>query len=716
MKILYAAIMLLASVSVSAKDVHYELNIAEKEVNFTGKPFKAIAINDQIPAPRLDFVEGDNVVITVKNHLKTSSSIHWHGLLVPTNMDGVPHLSNKPIPAGGEFTFRFPLIYSGTYWYHSHTNLQEQSGMYGAFVVQPKEQTVKYDEDITLVLSDWIDEDPEKVYDNLKRNGHYYLDNINTLGTLIEKVNIKERIDAALIRMEGMDLADIQYDRFLINGKTKMNPDIFDVKAGSKVRFRLINAATSTYFNFNIEGLDMKVIAKDGIDVQPVMAKNILIGMAETYDIEVVADGFPHKIIAETQRGDDIALAMIAEDETRKIIIEHLMPNMEIMDHSNMDMSQMDHSGMDMSSMDHSGMDMSSMDHSSMDMSGMDHSNMSSNEMDHSGMDMAGMDHSNMGAKEGTLKYSELKALSKTTIDSTDVNVINLDLTGSMEDFYWGFNGKKLSMSEPLRIIQGQKVVVNFTNKTMMHHPIHLHGHFFRAEVGNGDYNPLMHTVDIKPMSSMTIEFYAGESGEWFFHCHNLYHAKAGMARVFTYNTAEDEKNDPILRSQLKELRKHNTGMKDSDFYNNGYVDIGHNFDYEKDTSVNTYMRWHNDVNYFELQSEDETIEGKYSYRADNWTKFFVGVEKEDDTKSFVGMNYLFPFFIEAEVTLDDKGEFELALDTEINVSAKSMLELEGNTEGNYKGRYIYRFTKEYGMFYEYDKEKEHSINFRFQF
>ncbi|WP_171063023.1 multicopper oxidase domain-containing protein, partial [Larkinella sp. C7] len=269
----------------TGKRVEYDLTIDEQTVNITGKPKQAMTINGDIPGPTMRFTEGDVAVIRVHNKLKTETSLHWHGILLPNKQDGVSYLNTPPIQAGDTYTFEYPLVQSGTYWFHSHTRYQEQVGVYGSIVIQPQQPTYKVDHDLVLLLSDWTDENPEYILKNLKRRNEWYSikkNNVQSLNRIIQHKAVGAYLRQSMMKMAPMDISDVYYDRFLVNGKdTVRYPEI---KAGQTVRLRVINASASTYFHINYAGGPMKLISADGLDVQPVEVDRRLIAIAETYD------------------------------------------------------------------------------------------------------------------------------------------------------------------------------------------------------------------------------------------------------------------------------------------------------------------------------------------------------------------------------------------------------------------------------------------------
>ena len=558
--------------------VEYDLYIDHLMVNFTGKEKMSMAINGGIPGPVLHFNEGDTAIIHVHNKLKNEeTSIHWHGLLLPNEEDGVPYLTTAPIKAGQTHTFKFPLIQTGTYWYHSHTMLQEQSGIYGSIVIHPPgwNESASMKEHI-IMLSDWTDENPHEVMRNLKRGIDYYAikkNSVQSWGEALAKRYLKDRAKTEWMRMPAMDVSDVYYNRFFINGKSD---HVFtDAKPGDSLRLRIINGSASSYQWVQYAGSKMKVVAADGIAVQPIEVDRILVAIAETYDVEIKLpdDGMAYEFRATAQDISGYASLYLGESMKMKApdlpkldyfaLMREMnnMANMAGMDMSNMKGMKMEGEpkGHDMGDMKMENMGMkndssmkdipkdTSMMAMKMDTTSMKEMNMDSTmtmprDTAMSNMDMSKMSMGNMnmgGQSEVTLTYNMLRSPAPTVLnDQLPMREIKLSLTGNMIRYVWSFDNKTLSQSDKIVIRKGENVRVILVNNTMMRHPLHLHGHFFRFLNEQGEYSPMKHTFDIGPMETVTIEFYANEEKDWFFHCHILYHMMAGMARVVSYENS----------------------------------------------------------------------------------------------------------------------------------------------------------------------------------
>jgi CopA family copper-resistance protein len=544
----------------------YELSIGETTLDASGRDIPGLAINGTIPAPTLRFQEGEDLVIHVTNTLDETSSIHWHGIILPTDQDGVPGLSYDGIAPGTTHTFRFPAQQSGTYWYHSHSGLQETVGLYGAMVIEPEgREPFRYDREYVVVLSDWHESPPATIMANLKMQSDYYNYQQRTLGTFFDDVaengfaaTLDDRLDWGEMRMMPTDIADISGYTYLVNGKSPSQNWTALFEPGERVRLRFINAAAMTFFDVRIPGLEMTVVQADGNNVQPVKVDEFRIAVAETYDVIVrPKEAQAFNIIAESMARTGMARATLAPQQGQAaelppgrepplLSMADMSHDMAGMDHG--DMSEMDHG--DMSEMDHG--DMSEMDHG--DMAGMDHGDMA--EMDHGDMagmdhgDMAEMDHSDMAMDAGDpfwapgsglqpraadggrfLSYADLRAQTPLYPHREADREIEIRLTGNMERYFWSINDLKYSQAEPIRLTLGERIRFKFVNETMMTHPMHLHGMWSILDVGAGKWNPAKHTLSVAPGTTLYAEVEADAPGRWAFHCHLLFHMATGMFR-----------------------------------------------------------------------------------------------------------------------------------------------------------------------------------------
>jgi L-ascorbate oxidase len=571
----------------------YDLTIGETTINVSGKERTALSINGTVPGPTLRFEEGENLVINVTNTLDEESSIHWHGLIVPFTEDGVPGISFAGIKPGTTHTYRFPAQQSGTYWFHSHSGLQEQSGVYGSIVIEPQgREPFRYDRDYVVVLSDWHDTRPEKILANLKKQSDYYNYNQRTLLSFFDEAAEKgfnaalaDRMDWGDMRMAPTDIADISGYTFLMNGKNVEQNWTGLFEPGERVRLRFINAAAMTYFDVRIPGLEMTVVQADGNNVQPVKVDEFRIAVAETYDVIVrPMEDQAYSIIAEPLERDGIGRATLAPREGMAAAVpaQRERPQLTMADMGHGGMSGMDHGNM--AGMDHSQMQqseeppateqpMSEMDHAAMgpgaspeateqQSGGMDHEAMGHTmppapeapaqqpmpEMDHAAMGhtmppasgaaedpfyASGSGLTPKAANGGKfLSYADLKAQRPLYDERAPAREIEIRLTGNMERYIWSINDKKYSEAEPIRLQYGERVRFKFVNETMMTHPMHLHGMWTILDNGNGKWNPLKHTVSIAPGTTVFAEVEVDAPGQWAFHCHLMYHMATGMFRM----------------------------------------------------------------------------------------------------------------------------------------------------------------------------------------
>lgn len=544
----------------AANDI-VNLTVGYKTVDFTGKAVQALAINDQIPGPTLHFKEGDTVTINVYNHLKEGTTIHWHGLIVPWNMDGVEGVSQEPIPPGGVYHYQFTLKQSGTYWYHAHTGLQEQEGMYGAIIIDPLTPSAyHYDADYPIVLSDWSDRPADQIYANLKKSGDYYSSRFPLQPSLVQFIKSydaatpegkKSLLEAYNMmqqsRMSVYDISDVAYDAFLLNGKPNSSPWTAEVKVGDVVRLRFIGAMGSTIYHVKIPGTTMQLVNVDGHDIVPLTINTFDLTPGETYDVLVkIAQDQPYIIYAESADtvGGAYGALMTSPNQKVDYVAVKPFPTPQPMMMSMPGMAGMGDSHSDMAGMDNmpgmSAHDMANMsDHS---MAGMDmgsgNSQSANNAMPMQMDNMAGM--GSMPASDPTetsgTKYQDIVSPIVTNDPNVPIQeIINMELSGYMDRYIWFINGVPEYKAKPILIEPGKRYRIIFTNDSMMDHPMHLHGHWMILRNGHRAYDPLMHTIDVPPGATVVVDFDADASGQWYFHCHNAFHMASGMARVFQY-------------------------------------------------------------------------------------------------------------------------------------------------------------------------------------
>ena len=612
---LFLTVCALYSSSAFAAVKVYHLTIAEQTVNITGKPVQRITVNGQFPAPALEFEEGDEAVIHVNNQLKNQdSSIHWHGLLLPGLMDGVPGFNGfQGIKPQGHFVYRFKVRQSGTYWYHAHSKGQEQDGLYGSLVIHPKAKpavnTHEYtDRDYVVLLSDFHEKSSNQIQKDLKISAEFYQNQRETLGDVwrqIQRDGLKatwsDRKMWNQMRMLKTDLSDVTGYTFLMNGKTPEQNWTGAFKPNEKVRLRFINASAMSFYDVRIPNLKMTVVSADGQPVKPVTVDEFRIGTAETYDVIVEPQAAHYQIEAESIDRSGFAVGSL-QNELHSASSNLQLPaarprallTMQDMghatehadDHSKMNhaaMSEMDHSKMNhaaMSEMDHSKMNhaaMSEMDHSKMNhvaMSEMDHSKMNHAVIDHSKMNHATMSentHTQYGmpsvehknavvygwanastpAGHKALNYEDLKSLQLQPDTRKPSSELVVRLGGTMERYIWTINGKKFSDATPLKVKYGERIRIKFINDSMMAHPMHLHGMFMQLENGQTAAEmPNKHTLIVPPGKTVTALLTADELGEWAIHCHLLYHMSAGMMNKLIVAQVSD--NEPLSTTAIQ--------------------------------------------------------------------------------------------------------------------------------------------------------------------
>ncbi|WP_300746598.1 copper resistance system multicopper oxidase [Pseudomonas sp.] len=519
----------------------FELFIDQTPVNLTGQPRTALTVNGSLPGPLLRWREGDTVTLRVKNRLGEPTSIHWHGILLPSTMDGVPGLSFKGIEPGGLYVYQFKVKQHGTYWYHSHSGLQEQQGVYGPLVIDPKEpEPYIYQRDYVVMLSDWTDEDPIALMKTLKKQSDYYNLHKPTLGDFIRDVGKQgwsataaDRLMWAQMKMNPTDLADVSGETYtyLLNGQPPGQNWTGVFKTGETIRLRFINGSAMTYFDVRIPGLKMTVIAADGQPVKPVSVDEFRIAVAETYDVLVEPVAEAYTLFAQSMDRTGYARGTLARQMGATASVPPLDPRPWLtMD--DMGMGGMDHGAMaDMPGME--GMDHSAM--GAMAMQKHPASEQNSPLVDMQAMNpMPKLDDPGIGLRNNgrrVLTYADLRSTFEDPDGRDPSRTVELHLTGHMEKFAWSFNGVKFSDAEPLQLTYGERVRVVLVNDTMMAHPIHLHGLWSDLEDENGQFQVRKHTIDMPPGSRRSYRVTADALGRWAYHCHLLYHMEMGMFR-----------------------------------------------------------------------------------------------------------------------------------------------------------------------------------------
>ena len=497
----------------NARIVDYTLDIAETTLAPAGRPVRALTLNGTVPGPVLRFREGEIARIRVRNRLPSGeTSTHWHGLLLPNLEDGVPYLTTPPIPAGGERTFEFLLKHSGTYWYHSHTGLQEQRGIYGAIVVEPRADAPartdipRIDREEVVVLSDWTNENADEVMRTLVRGSDWYAIRKNTAQSFLgaaQSGHLRDYLKREKSRLPPMDVSDVAYDAFLANGRPRQQ---LPARPGETIRLRVINSGASTYFYLTSAAGPLTIIAADGMEVAPIRQHRLLIGMAETYDVLVtIPSDAPAawEVRTTSQDGSGHASVLLGDGP------EKPAPSPGRLNAYSMNVAlaavldQLDETGT--------------------------------------------LPDAEALATENPRPlppYKRLRAIAPTSLPAdAPVREVTLKLTGDMWRYLWSIDGRTIDEQSTVPVKKGEVLRLTLVNNTMMHHPMHLHGHFFRLlmpDAVDPAFAPLKHTVDVPPMSRRTIEFFANEDRDWLFHCHLLYHMKAGMGRVMSYPAGDE--------------------------------------------------------------------------------------------------------------------------------------------------------------------------------
>ena len=522
----------------SGEDINLTIGKAHFETG--GRSGHAVAVDGMIPGPLIKLREGQNVRLHVTNALEEDSSIHWHGLLLPFQFDGVPGVSFPGIKPGETFTYDFPIRQAGTYWWHSHSGLQEQMGHYGPLIIEPKDGSdSRFDRDYIVLLSEFTPIHPHEIMRKLKVGEHYFN---NSMMTASEgEMRGGERRMWGNMRMNPRDIADVSGSTYtyLVNGHGPDDDLEYLFKPGEKVRLRIINGSAMTFFNMRIPGVPMTVIQADGQDVDDVQVDELQIGVAETYDVVVSPPDGSHALVAEAMDRSGMGVASITSHPGHKAtppaLREPVTLTMADMGMAGMKMGGMDHGS---GGMEHSMRDKSAVPNTVKVGPGVDMiSPMPVDRMDYPGLGLDKVPHR-------VLRYTDLKS-KRMNPHRMPEREMQLHLTGNMERYMWSFDGKKFTAvtDDPIRFGFDERVRVTLVNDTMMAHPIHLHGHFFEL-VNAGEHNmhqPRKHTVVVQPGSSATFDLTADEPGDWAFHCHLLYHMHAGMMQVVTVRPFPDK-------------------------------------------------------------------------------------------------------------------------------------------------------------------------------
>ncbi|MGD9799365.1 MAG: copper resistance system multicopper oxidase [Parvularculaceae bacterium] len=541
---------------------HFDLSVSRARVVVEGRESGAVLVNQVFPGPLLRWREGDDVMINVANLLDEDTSIHWHGVLLPAGMDGVPGVSFPGIRPHETFRYRFPVKQAGTYWYHSHSGLQEQIGHYGPIIIDPRNaDPVAFDREHVVMLGDWTYDSPEKLFRKLKKSSEAFNYQKRTLGDFFSDAGdaglgaaFAERAMWGDMRMAPTDIADVTgaVYAYLINGRGPGDNWTGLFAPGERVRLRIINASAMTIFNLRIPGLAMRVVQADGLNVEPVETDEIQIGVAETYDVIVEPADRAYTVFAETIDRSGFARGTLSPREGMTADVPELRER-PVLTMRDMAMRHGAH-GASMSAasmneeMDHGAMDHSAMGHGDNGHGGMDHGSMqiaAAQTHDHPsgvGVDMLAEAPTNRLADRGVglenvshrvLTYAQLISLDENPDQRPPGRKIELHLTGNMSRYMWSFDGVKFSdVDAPILFHEGERLRLTLVNDTMMNHPIHLHGMFFDVVTGDHANKPRKHTITVKPGDKLSLDVTADAPGEWAFHCHLLYHMAAGMMQT----------------------------------------------------------------------------------------------------------------------------------------------------------------------------------------
>ncbi len=791
------------------RTVRYDLYVTDTMVNFTGKSKHAFAVNGTIPGPDLVFTEGDTAAIYVHNLAEHETSIHWHGVILPNEFDGVPYLTTQPIHTGETHLYKFAIHQNGTYWYHSHSGLQEQAGVYGALIFRkragmdamtmheghsmmemdnmkmddhamhnqmmkkparppggdsaaadphpghnmadmkgmemkgrdkgidkgmdkdmdmkgmdhnnmkmspmPKKGDGSYNKEQTIVLSEWTDEKPMQVQRRLRTVNDWYAIKKGSTQSYSEAIaagHFGTKVTNEFKRMNAMDVADVYYDRFLINGKPEAEAPQY--KAGDRIRMRIVNAGASSYFWVGFGGGKMTVIANDGNEVVPIEVDRLIVGVSETYDVVVTIPGNMSYEFRATPEDRTKAASLWLGSGMK--MPAPVLPRLKYFEGMKMMNDMMKMNG-DMKEMD---MEMTLQ---KMDMNRVMYPEVSSNpteEGEHRDHDMG-----NMAGGEGAviLNYSMLQSPTKTMLPDAPYKTLEFELSGNMNRYVWSVNNKLIKEWDKIMIEKGQNVRIILYNNSMMRHPMHLHGHDFRVLNGQGEYAPLKNVLDIMPMERDTIEFAGSQDGDWFFHCHILYHMMAGMGNVFSYkNSVPNPELPDAVASYNRFLRDQNMlhVMAEIGLESNGsdgkIVIPGDRFELRTEWRLGIKP---------EHGYESETYLGRYIGKMQWWFPFigfdyhknnrdnsveknaFGQLSNQNNREAFVaGVEYTLPMLLIAQARIDSKGKFRFQLGREdIPLTPRLRFAAMWNTDREYMAGFKYIVRKWLDLSTHYDSD-----------
>lgn len=746
-KMLLTVFILLCSKTIFAqKVVRYELYVKDTIVNYAGKEKRAIAVNGQIPMPTLTFTEGDIAEIVVHNQLKENTSLHWHGIFLPNKEDGVPFLTQNPIKPGETYTYRFPVIQNGTHWYHSHSGMQEQIGMYGSLIMKKREDDKRFRKGIDdlptvpVILSEWTNLNPDNIHRMLHNANDWAGIKKNATQSYAEAIKegyFKTKIANEWKRMMAMDVSDVYYDKILMNGKNTTDLKTIDgktLKAGDKVRLRISNGGASSYFWLRYAGGKITVVANDGNDVEPIEVDRLIIAVSETYDVVVTIpeDGVAYEFLATTEDRTQSASYYVGSGVKQLI---SPLPRLKYFEGMKMMNGMMKMNG-DLNDM---GMKMSL---NQMDMNVVmypeitgvtkkkgqqkekpkeDHSKHTMN------MDMdSGPNRYNANALGNitTLNYAMLQSPYDTTLPKdAPVKELKFTLTGNMNRYVWSMDNKVLSEADKIPVKKGEILRITIYNNSMMRHPMHLHGFDFRVINGKGERSPLKNVLDVMPMETDTIEFLANEEGDWFFHCHILYHMMSGMDRVFAVGDYKNpllaDKEKSYMALQMESNMPH--FMAQNDFATNG--NDGQAMVQNARWSLGTEWRLgYNNMHGYEVETHLGRYIGKmqwfmpfigfdYRYRKmgiDEHETNLFGQKNEKDTRRAVSLGFMYtlPMLVNFQAEVYHDGIVRLQLMREdIPISKRLRGGFMVNTDREYMAELSYIINKNVNIRTHYDSD-----------
>lgn len=713
----------------SQKTVRYDLYVKDTLVNFAGKEKRAIAVNGQIPMPTLTFTEGDTAEIHVHNLLKEETSLHWHGLFLPNKEDGVPNLTQMPIRPNTTHIYRFPIIQNGTHWYHSHSGLQEQIGMYGNFVMlkRPNDPTFRKGIDdlptLPIVLSEWTNLKPENIHRMLHNANDYPAlkkNSVQSYGEAISAGHFKTKLQNEWKRMLAMDVSDVYYEKIFMNGQPSSELKSIsgkELKAGDKVRLRISNGGASSYFWLTYAGGKITVVANDGNDVEPVEVDRLIIAVSETYDIlvDIPSENKAFEFLATTEDRTNSASIFIGNGVKQ---LKSPLPRLKYFEGMKMMNDMMKMNG----ELDDMGMAMSL---NQMDMNVVMYPEITGDADAKQDDNNPNRYNANALGDIITLNYAMLKSPIITALPKeAPVKELFFKLSGNMNRYVWSIDNKVVSEADKILIKKGENVRIILYNGSMMRHPMHLHGHDFRLLNGQGENAPLKNIVDVMPMETDTLEFNANVEGDWFFHCHILYHMMSGMGRVLSY---ENQKPNPLIpnpklaqRKLFADDRKFHF-MVENDVATSGNDGMAmlqstrwsigsewrlgyHDFHgYEVETHIGRYigkMQWLMPFIGFDWRYRKFGID-------EHETNLFGQSNSKDQRSLFtVGVNYTLPLLIigQAEIYQDGNVRFQLMRE-DMPITKRLRMSFMLNTDKEYMAGFRYIVNKNMGISSHYDSD-----------